>query len=151
MNDNHFITRKEKESLEKELQNLKEVERVKVIEQLRIARAYGDLSENSEYENARKQQAALETRISEIESNLKTATVLREDHHVEIVTIGNTVTVDIKGEGKKTFNIGTEGNDIMISPHSPIAEGLLGKKVGDVVVIHLPKGETEMKVLKIKS
>ena len=146
----NFITADEKKELEAELQNLIKVKRPEVIEDLRIARGYGDLSENSEYDAARKKQGVIESRISEIEITLKTAEVVTEDHGKEVVTIGNSVEVDMQGEGKKVYTIGAEGKGVEVSSHSPVAEALLGKQKGDVVVAILPKGKVEMTIKKIQ-
>lgn len=145
----NFITTEEKEDLEKELKTLKEVKRPEVIEELRIARSYGDLSENAEYDTARKKQGVIESRISEVENVLKVSAVVKEDHGRDVVTIGNSVEVEVKGEGKKTYDISTEGRGIEVSSHSPIAEALLGKQKGDVIIATLPKGEVEMTIKKI--
>ena len=145
----NFITTEEKEDLEKELKTLEEIKRPEVIEELRVARSYGDLSENAEYDSARKKQGMIESRIGEIENILKVSTIVAEDHNKETVTIGNTVTVDVAGEGKKVYDIGVEGKGTEVSPHSPIAEALLGKEKGDVVVAILPKGEVEITVKRI--
>ena len=149
-NKNDIITVDEKEQLETELKKLTEVKRPEVIEELRIARSYGDLSENAEYDAARKKQGIIESRISEIETLFKTATVVEEDHDRDTVTIGNSVQVEVQGEGKKMYDIGTDGKGIEVSSHSPIAEALLGKREGDSVVVSLPKGEVEMTIQKIK-
>ena len=146
----NFITLEEKEDLEKELKTLKEVKRPEVIEDLRIARSYGDLSENAEYDTARKKQGLIESRINEIEGIFKVSTIVEEDHGRDVITIGNSVEVEVKGAGKKVYDIGTEGKGVEVSSHSPIAEGLLGKQKGDTVVITLPKGAVEMTVTKIK-
>ena len=153
MNDKDtFITEEEKALLEKELQQLKDVERVEVIQQLQTARSYGDLKENSEYDTARKRQAMVENRINELEKELKSAKVKKEYHGVKTVTIGNTVEVEVVGSGKRTFGIGVPaGEHPEVSPHSPIAEALLGAKVGEVVTAKVPKGAIEMKVTKIQA
>lgn len=148
-NEDNFLTVKEKESLEEELKNLKEVERMEVIEQLRVARSYGDLSENAEYDAARKKQGMIESRIAEIEGILQGAKVVKEDHKKEKVTIGNSVEVEVEHEGKKIYDIGVKGEGIEVSPHAPIAEALLEKKVGETLTVSLPKGEVEMTILKI--
>ncbi|MCY4576961.1 MAG: transcription elongation factor GreA [Candidatus Kaiserbacteria bacterium] len=145
----NLITAEEKKDLEAELKKLVAVKRPEVIEELRIARSYGDLSENAEYDAARKKQGIIESRIGEIETILKTATVVTEDHGRDVVTIGNTVEVKVQGEGKKVYDIGVEGKGVEVSSHSPIAEALLGKQKGDVVVVTLPKGEVEMTIQKI--
>ena len=145
-----FITVDEKASLEKELKNLIEVKRPEVIEDLRVARSYGDLSENAEYDTARKKQGMVESRISEVEGILRTSEVVDESRSKDTVTVGNSVEVDVKGEGKRTYDIGVDGGKgVEVSAHSPIAEALLGKVKDDVVAVTLPKGEVEMTVKKI--
>ena len=148
-NEDNFLTVKEKESLEEELKNLKEVERIEVIEQLKVARSYGDLSENAEYDAARKKQGIIESRIVEIEGKLQGAKVVKEDHKKEKVTIGNSVEVEVENEGKKIYDIGVKGKGIEVSPHAPVAEALLEKKVGETLAVLLPKGEVEMTILRI--
>ena len=144
-----IITRSKKDSLEQELKELKEVKRLETIEQLKVARSYGDLSENSEYDVAREKQAGIESRISEIEAILRNAEVVDEDHAVESVTIGNSVEVEIDGKDKKVFDIGTKAGNIEISPYAPVAEGLIGGKVGEVLSIDLPKGQVKMRIIAI--
>ena len=148
--DENFITVDEKGDLEAELRKLVTVKRPEVIEDLRVARSYGDLSENSEYDAARKKQGIVESRINEIESILRTAEVVEENRAQETVTIGNSVEVKVQGEGKKVYTIGAEGKGLEVSPHSPIADALLGKQQGDVVVVALPKGKVEMTIQKIQ-
>ena len=152
VNENeNLITVDEKKGLEEELKTLVEVKRPEVIEELRIARAYGDLSENAEYDAARKKQGIIESRVNEIEGIFKTATIVEEDHSKEVVTIGNSVEVSVSGgEGSRVYAIGVEGKGVEVSSHSPVAEALLGKRKGDTVVVMLPKGEVEMTIQKIK-
>ena len=145
----NIITAEEKVSLEEELRELKEVKRPEVIEQLKIARSYGDLSENAEYDTARKNQGIIESRIAEIENTLHTATIADEHKRKGMVTVGSSVEVKIDGREKKIYDIGTTGNGIEVSVHSPIAAGLLGNKVGDVVTVTIPKGVHEMVIEKI--
>ena len=145
----NFITVEEKNSLENELQELKEVKRPEVIEQLKVARSYGDLSENAEYDAARKSQGIIESRIVEIENTLRTATVADGHKEKNTVTIGTSVEVKINGKEKKIYDIGTSGRGIEVSVHSPIAAGLLGNKVGETVKVTIPKGDTEMTIQKI--
>ena len=108
------------------------------------------MSENAEYDAARKKQGIIESRINEIENILKTATILTEDHGKDVVTIGNSVEVKIQGGEKKVYDIGVEGKGVEVTSHSPIAEALLGKRRGDTVIASLPKGEIEMTIQKIK-
>ena len=146
----NIITAKEKESLERELKELKEVKRIEIIEQLKLARSYGDLSENSEYEAAREKQATIESQISEIEKTLQVSEVVHEDRAVQSVTIGNSVEVRVDGREKRIFDIGTKADNIEVSIHAPVGEALLNKKVGDVVTVKLPNGEQEMRVVAIR-
>lgn len=145
----NFITADERQEMEKEIKELKEVRRPEVIEELRTARSFGDLSENAEYDSARKKQGVIESRINEIETILRVSETVEEDHGKNVITVGNSVEVEIKGEGKKMYDIGVEGKGLEVSSHSPIAEGLLGKQRGDTVTINLPKGDVEMTVKEI--
>ena len=145
----NLITAEERSDMEHELQELKEVKRPEVIEQLKIARSYGDLSENAEYDAARKNQGMIESRITEIESILRTARVADRHKEKDTVTIGASVEVLIDGKEKKVYDIGTAGKGIEISVHSPIAAGLLGNKVGETVTITIPKGRMEVTIRKI--
>ena len=147
--ENNLITYEEKTELEQELKDLREVKRPEVIEQLKIARSFGDLSENAEYDSARKNQGEIESRIAEIENILRTSKVAEENTKRGTVTIGTSVEVETSDGEKRVYDIGTEGNGIEVSTHSPIAEGLMGSKVGEVVTISIPKGRVEMKIQRI--
>ena len=149
MEHEEFFTKEEKKKLEDELEHLKSVERAEVIEELKRARSYGDLRENSEYDTARKKQGMIESRISEIEGVLKTTVVADNAGKTGEIMPGTDVEVEIAGEGKKVYSIGCEGKGVEVSIHSVIGESLLGKHEGDTVTVALPKREVEMTVKKV--
>lgn len=133
------LTRQGKEDLEKELEELIS-RRPQIAERLQTARAFGDLSENQEYSDARAEQKTIENRIAEIEEILKNAKIIRNTSH-DKVTMGATVTVTLSGK-KFTYSIvgPVEANPLegKISDQSPIGKALMGKKVGDSY--ELPNG-----------
>ncbi len=133
------LTKQGKEDLEKELEELIS-RRPQIAERLQTARAFGDLSENQEYSDARAEQKTVENRIAEIEEILKNAKIIRNVSH-DKVTMGATVTVTLSGK-KFTYSIvgPVEANPLegKISDQSPIGKALMGKKVGDSY--ELPNG-----------
>lgn len=156
MNKKTFqMTLEGKELLEKELEELLTVKRQEVIERLQAAREFGDLSENSEYDAARDEQAAIEANIQKIENMLKNAEII-EIHVTDIVQFGSTVTfenVDTKEEA--TYQIvGTVESDPLhgkISVDSPVALALEGKQKGMIVSVALPNGKTmNVKIIDVK-
>ena len=142
-------------ALENELENLKVVRRKEVAQKIKEAREQGDLSENAEYDAAKDEQRDIETRIEEIEKILKNAEVYLEDEvDLDKVGIGCTVVLyDEEFEEEVEYKIvgSTEANSLKgkISNESPLGQALLGKKVGDVVVVEAQVGNMEYKVLKI--
>ena len=141
--------------LEKELEYLKTVKRQEVAAEIKVALGYGDLSENSEYDEAKNKQAQMEIRIVEIETMLKNAKVIDEaEISTDTVSLGCTVTVyDVEFDEEIHYNIvgSTEADPSngKISDESPVGSALLGKKVGDVVEAPTPAGTIELKVVEI--
>ncbi|MEG6566707.1 transcription elongation factor GreA [Thermoanaerobacterium saccharolyticum] len=141
--------------LEEELDYLKSVKRPEVAEKIKQARAFGDLSENSEYDEAKNEQAFIEGRIATIEAMLRNAQVIdEEDIAIDKVSVGCTVKVydeDLKEEVEYTIVGSTEADPMnnKISDESPIGKALLGKKVGDTVSVEVPAGIIKLKVLEI--
>ena len=141
-----IVTKEGLLKLEQELEELKTVRRKEVAEKIKVARGFGDLSENSEYDEAKNEQAIVESRIAELENQLKHVRVLDEsDLSTGTVHVGSTVTVRFKG--KKTdvaYTIvgSTEANPLggRISDESPIGKALLGHAEGDVVEVETPGG-----------
>ncbi len=144
------------EKLEQELDNLKLVKRPEVIERIKIARSYGDLSENSEYEAAKDEQAFIEGRISTVETMIRYAEIV-DNANIDKneVALGKAVVFQEVGDDEEEEYeiVGTAEADPFsgkISNESPIAQALIGRKVGDVVKIPLPMGEIEVKIVDVK-
>lgn len=141
---------------EEELEYLKSVKRLEVAEKIKIARSYGDLSENSEYDEAKNEQAFVEGRIAQIEQMLRNAKVIdEEDVSTESVSIGTTVRVldmEYNEEDKYTIVSSAEADPMnnKISDESPIGKALIGKKVGEEVEAEVPDGIVKLKILEIK-
>ncbi|TQR19247.1 transcription elongation factor GreA [Psychrobacillus vulpis] len=143
-----------KQKLEDELELLKTVKRKEVVERIKIARSFGDLSENSEYDSAKEDQAFVEGRISTIESMIRNAVIIEEEENNDIVTLGKTVTfIEIPDGDEETYTIvgSAEADPLegLISNDSPIAKGLLGKSTGDNVKITTPGGEMDVQIISI--
>ena len=147
-----YLTLEKKTLLEAELKNLMSVRRKEIADALEYAKSLGDLSENAEYHQAREDQANCEDRITHIEQILKNAVIMDDNHATGVVSVGSTVTVTKKGsKEEKTFAIvGSEEADSIsgkISNESPLGEALLGKKKGDKVTVHAPKGDVEYTIV----
>ena len=142
--------------LEEELEYLKMVKRKEVVERIKVARDFGDLSENSEYDSAKEDQSFVEGRISTLEKMIRNAVIIKESEFTtDEVHLGNTVTFKELPDGdEETYTIvgSAEANPIegLISNDSPIAKGLLGKSKGDVVSINTPGGEMSVSIIEIK-
>ena len=139
-----------------ELEYLKNVKRVEVKEQIAIARSFGDLSENSEYDEAKNEQTKTETRIQELEELLKNVVIIaEEDLNSGFVNLGTIVRVyDEEFDEEIEYSIvGTNEVDPLankISDQSPIGRALLGKKAEDVAEIETPGGTVKLKILEVK-
>ena len=150
------LTRKGEKQLKDELNELKSVRRREVAEKIKVALSFGDLSENSEYDEAKNEQGIIESRIAEIEATLAHAQVIDDDDiSTEKVGIGTTVKIlDIEMNQEMEFKIiGTKEADInngKMSDESPIGAAIMGKKVGDVVDVEAPVGVIQFKVLEIR-
>ncbi len=150
-----MVTAEGYKQLEEELDILLGVKRPEIAEKIKVARSYGDLSENSEYDDAKNEQAILEARIATIEATLKHAVIIDEsDITNETVRIGSNVRLENITAGREvTYRItgSNEANprEFKISDESPVGKGLLGLKVGDVTEIETPAGVIGFKVLEI--
>ncbi|HAJ70247.1 MAG: transcription elongation factor GreA [Alkalibacterium sp.] len=144
-----------KEKLEKELTELKSVKRKEVVERIKIARGFGDLSENSEYESAKDEQAFIEGRISTLENMLQNAEIIDSSKSKKgEVTLGRTVIFKELPDGilEEYTIVGKAEADPFsgkISNESPIAQALLNKKVGDKVDIETPGGKMQVEITKV--
>lgn len=150
------MTASGKKKLEEELEFLKTVKRKEVVERIKIARSYGDLSENSEYDSAKEDQAFVEGKISSLESMIRNSVIITEDEmNTDEVQLGKTVTFKELPDGdEETYTIvgSAEANPIegLISNDSPIAKGLIGRSKGDEVKILTPGGEMSVVIVEIK-
>ena len=135
-------------ALEDELEMLKTVRRSEISEKIRVARGYGDLSENSEYDEAKNEQAIVEARIADLEVMLKNVVILDESEIVkDVISLGSNVKVyDEEFEEELEYVIvGSTEADLdlgKISDESPVGKALMGKKVGEVAEAILPTGDT---------
>ena len=143
--------------LQEELKRLKSVERPKVIEAIAEARGHGDVSENAEYDAAKEQQAFLEKKIREIENNIANADVVDPAAmSTDRVVFGLQVKVQDLDTGEEISYqiVGVDEADIAeqrISVSSPVARALIGKMVGDVVQVQIPRGLRELEILEISN
>lgn len=143
-----------KQKLEDELDLLKNVKRKEVVERIKVARDFGDLSENSEYDSAKEDQAFVEGRISLLESMIRNAVIIEEEDNNDTVSLGKTVTfIEVPDGEEETYTIvgSAEADPLegLISNDSPIARGLLGRTIGDNVKILTPGGEMDVKIVAI--
>ena len=141
--------------LEEELEYLKTEKRKEVAERIKIALGFGDLSENSEYDEAKNEQAQVEMRIVDLENKLRNVKLIDEDEiDTKTVQVGNTVQVlDMEYDEKINYTIvGSTEADLLenkISNESPIGKALLGRKKNEVVEVDAPAGVLSFKILKI--
>ena len=150
-----ILTREGYEKLEKELDYYVSVRRNEISEQIAIARGFGDLSENAEYDEAKNEQSRIEAKIVEMENTLRNCIVVEDDEvSTDVVGVGNAVKVS--NETLKTEQVitsvganETEPAKLKISSDSPIGAALLGSKVGDTVTVEVPMGVMKMNVLEI--
>lgn len=148
-----YITKENKAALEAELKELSGPKRKEIVAAIEYAKSLGDLSENAEYHNAREEQGKLEERIATIEHVLKHAEVINHKT-TDVVSVGSSVVIQKEGEtNTRTFIIvGSEETDMLsgkISYKSPIGVALLGKKKGDLIAVHTPKGDISYKILSL--
>lgn len=150
-----YITEEGKKEKEERLKYLKNEKRPEVLEKLKIARDFGDLSENSEYDAAKKEQSIVETEIASIEETLRKAVIVgKKDISRDTIGVGSTVTVlDMDFNEEDTYKIvgviESDPDRNYVSNESPIGSSLIGKKIGDIISFTTPGGEVKMKILKI--
>ncbi len=141
--------------LQEELENLKTVGRAEIAEKIKVARGYGDLSENSEYDEAKNEQAKIEARIVEVEAMLKNVEIITEKKGAsKTVILGCKVKIlDVEFDEEMEYRIvGSAEADPdkgLISDESPVGKALLGHKAGETVTVEAPSGEIEFKIISI--
>ncbi len=152
----YYMTLEGKSNIENELNELKSVRRKEVVENIKIARSFGDLSENAEYDSAKEEQAMVEGRIAQLEEMLRNVAIISEEEKdISVVGIGTTVTfLSVEDNEEDTYTIvGSAEADPFtgkISNESPIAKSLMGHQVGDQVSVPAPGGEYAVKITSIK-
>ena len=141
--------------LQDELEYLKTEGRTDIAEKIKVARGYGDLSENSEYDDAKNEQAKIEARIVELEAMLKNVEIIKDiKGAAKTVVVGVKVKVyDEEFEEEDEYHVvgSTEADPVnnKISDESPVGRALLGHKVGDTVIVEAPAGEIKLKIVGI--
>ena len=153
-NSDYILTQEGRDKLEEELHYLETEKRAEIGERIRVAREFGDISENSEYDDAKNEQGMMEARIAEISRILSEATVVNTPKRSSKVNIGSMVTVDMGGKERVFTIVGAAESDIAegkISNESPVGAALLGHKKGDTVEATGPTGkDITMTITKIE-
>ncbi|WP_019377861.1 transcription elongation factor GreA [Virgibacillus halodenitrificans] len=151
-----YMTQEGKEKLEEELHYLKTDRRQEVVERIKVARDFGDLSENSEYDAAKDEQAFVESRIAQVEKMIRNAVIIENDNdNPNVVSLGKSVTFQELPDGdEETYMIvGSAEADPFegkISNDSPMAKSLLGQEVGTEVAVITPGGEIQVKIVNVE-
>ena|SRR3989338_7556179 len=153
--DKYYLTKERAEELKKELEMLKGQKRLDVADRLKQAKEFGDLSENSEYSEAREEQSRVETRISELEDMFKKIVIIKNEKTTksESVFIGSTVTVKKNGKSFIYRIVGSneaKPEEGKISNESPLGRAFLDKKVGESVTVATPAGKADYQITKIE-
>ena len=149
------LTQEGLQALENELEHLKTVKRKEVSEKIKVALSFGDLSENSEYDEANNEQAMVEARVNELETILKNVEVVNEDDiTTDTVSVGSTVMLkNLKNGREDTYKIvgSTEAAPMKkkISDESPVGKAVLGHKQGETVDVEVPSGIIQYQILEI--
>lgn len=156
MTEETLITEEGYENLEEELEHLVKIERREIAKRIKTARDFGDISENSEYDEAKNEQAFIEGRIKKIEKTLANARVIKKDE-IDEHTVNLGTTVELKDlDNNKIFNYKIVGSaeadplECKISNESPIGKAILGKSIDEEVEVQTPGGVTRYKILSIK-
>ncbi|MEM6281487.1 MAG: transcription elongation factor GreA [Chloroflexota bacterium] len=150
-----YLTPEGKESIERELRDLIEIQRPELAQKLKEAVAQGDLKENADYHDAKERQGFIEGRIADLEATLRRAVIIEKSEAGGAVQLGNTVTIREAGtkDDEVYMIVGSaEANarEGKISNESPIGQALIGKKKGDKVKVQTPGGKMEFKIRKIE-
>ncbi|AYD39733.1 transcription elongation factor GreA [Clostridium fermenticellae] len=151
---NLILTESGKKKLEDELEYLKTVKRVEIKAALKSARAQGDLSENADYSAAKDDQSMTETRILELEQQLKTAVIIEDTDEADVFGINKTALIkfyDVDDEEKVTLvsSVEADAKNMRISIDSPLGKALYKSKVGEKSTVESPDGDYEVEVIKL--
>ena len=154
--NNTVVSAEGMKKLEEKLQYLTTVRRAEVAEQISIARGFGDLSENAEYDEAKNEQSKLEAEIVELEAAIRTAIVIDDDNiSTDSVNVGTAVRVRYveDGDEEEYTIVGARESDPMnnrISNECPVGSALLGHRTGEVVTVEAPDGPMQLEILDIR-
>jgi transcription elongation factor GreA len=149
-----FLTEEGLRKLNQELEQLKTVKRPAVIERIATARELGDLSENGEYHDARDEQGFIEGRIAQLEDMINKSEVIKNDSGSGIINLGVSLLAVCDGMNREFTIVGASEADPskgFISYESPIGQAFMGKKVGDLVEVSVPKGVMKCEIKEIKA
>ncbi len=150
------LTKEGLEKLENELEHLKSVKREEVAERIKQAIAFGDITENSEYEDAKNEQAFIEGRIISLEKTLKKARLMEdEDIRTDVVSLGSRITLKEMKSGREVTvtlvsSVESKLKDGKISDESPVGKAIMGKKVKSTVSVEAPAGTIKYKIMKVE-
>ena len=151
------LTREGYTALKKEIEELSTTRRREVAERIKIAREFGDIAENAEYDSAKNEQAMLEARIAKLEERLASARVIeKRDISKDVVSVGSTVRLrDVDARQTVEYRIvgSAEANpaQLKLSNESPVGKAILGHKKGETVEVTTPRGSLKYKILEIKA
>lgn len=156
LNKKVVLTKEGYKKVEEKLEYLKGVRRMEVAERLKAAIALGDLSENSEYDDAKNEQAFIEGEILTLEGQLRNCEIIEAHNNTSMVHLGSTVVIkDLEYDDEETYTIvgsteadTTEGK---ISNESPVGVAILGKSVGDIVTVKAPMGSFKYEIMEIRA
>ncbi len=157
MNNDIYLTQEQLDKLKVELEFFIHERRPQVVARIKEAKSFGDLSENSEYDSAREEQAFVEAKIKELEAMIAKAHIISDKVDTDYISLGNTIKYKDLDSGNtfkyKIVGVGADPLDKKnpsISSSGPIAKNLLGKKKGDKISVDVPAGKVNLQVLEIK-
>jgi transcription elongation factor GreA len=145
------MTRQQYDSLAADLAELEGPRRMKAVEAIRVARGYGDLSENFEYHAAKNEQGLLERRITMLRARLEGATVVEAGGDGDVVSVGAHIVVENEAGERIQIELSPLGGDGTASPASPLGAAVLGKRVGDTVDVRAPRGTWRATIVAISA
>lgn len=155
MSEANLITAEGLEALKAELEHLEAAGRREIADRIKTAREWGDLKENSEYHDAKNDQAHLETKIAKLRERISSSEVVEAANEHGVVSFGSTVTVKDGSGAERVWKIVSSRDaapaEGKISAESPVARALLGLRAGDTARVVLPRGESEMTVLAVEA
>lgn len=155
MSEANLTTAEGLEALKAELEQLEGAGRREIAERIKTAREWGDLKENSEYHDAKNDQAHLETKIAKLRERISTSEIVEAPREHGVVSFGSTVTVRDGGGAERSWKIVSSRDaapgEGRISAESPVARALIGLRTGDVAHVLLPRGESDLTVLAVET